>query len=311
MNIDKFHVVTMISNPARYASRYRLYQEFKQHMLDSGVRLWTVEVAFGDRPFAVTNADDHYHLQLRTWDVLWHKENALNLLVQRLPYDWDVLCWIDADVQFTVTQGPKSWVNETWHALQQYSVAQLFTQAIDLGPSGEFIQQHQGFGFSYVTGKPRGKGYTHWHPGYAWGIRREAYDAMGGFIDTGILGAGDHHMALGWIGEIESSFHGQATDGYKRPLRVWQERCERYIRRDLGFVPGTILHAWHGKKRDRRYTERWKGLADNKFDPATDLKRDYQGLYQIHDDGSARIRALRDFIRGYMSARNEDSIDMD
>ena len=311
VDLDKFHVVTMISNPARYNSRINLYHQFREHMKESGVRLWTVEIAFGDRQFTVTDADNPYHLQLRTWDVVWHKENAINLIVQRLPYDWDTLAWIDADVQFTHTQGPNSWVSETVHALQQYMVVQLFSQAVDLGPAGEFIQTHQGFGSSYLAGKPRGKGYTHWHPGYAWAIRREAWDFMGGLVDTAILGAGDHHMALGWIGQVEESFHGSCSPGYKAPLRAWQARCERYLRRDLGFVPGTILHHWHGKKRDRRYTERWKGLADNAFDPMTDLKRDFQGLWQLHDDGSPRAARLRDFIRQYMAARNEDSIDVE
>ncbi len=278
---------------------------------ESGVTLWTVEVAFGDRPFEITDSDHPCHLQLRSWDIIWHKENALYLLASRLPADWETLCWIDADVEFTARHGARNWVQETWHALQQYMVVQMFSHCIDLGPNGEHIQSHQGFNYAYLQGKPRGKCYTHWHPGYAWACRREAWDHMGGLIDTAILGSADHHMAAAWIGVAEETIHDQSSPAFMKPIKIFQERCERHLRRDVGYVPGTILHAWHGKKKDRRYIERWKGLVDHKFDPYTDLKRDFQGLWQYHDDGSLRSIKLRDYIRQYMAARNEDSVDLE
>jgi hypothetical protein len=43
-------------------------------------------------------------------------------------------------------------------------------------------------------------------------------------------------------------------------------------------------------------------LADNKFDPRTDLFRDWQDIYQLTPDKPA----LRDAIRRYFASRNED-----
>lgn len=315
---SKFHVLTMVSNPVRFSSRYELYQQFARHIADAGVQLWTCEIAFGDRPFVITQADNPHHLQLRSWSELWHKENALNLLAQRLPFDWEYVAWIDSDVSFPNWRpdDENSWVRETVEALQHYNVVQLFSHAIDLGPQGEHLQTHTSFCYNYVEGKPRGKAYSHWHPGYAWAARREAWDAMGasmggGLIDFAILGAGDHHMAQALIGRTGEDYivPKNLSPGYLKALLAWQERAERYIRRDVGYVPGTILHSWHGKKKDRRYTDRWKILTENEYDPFRDIDRDYQGLYQLYDAGDIRSVKLRDQIRAYFRSRAEDSID--
>jgi hypothetical protein len=39
------------------------------------------------------------------------------------------------------------------------------------------------------------------------------------------------------------------------------------------------------------------------------MKRDTQGLYRLHDDGSERFVKLRDDLRSYFAGRNEDSIE--
>jgi len=94
---DKLHVIAVVSNPVRYASRYALYKKFKEHMeLQPLVVLHTCEVAFGRRPFEIPDAE----LKLRTYDEIWHKENMINLMMQRLPAGWKYVAWIDADVEF-------------------------------------------------------------------------------------------------------------------------------------------------------------------------------------------------------------------
>ena len=72
---DQLHVVTCISNPVRYQSRWRLYERFAERMARTGVRLLTVELAYGERPFVVTRAGCRDHVQLRSRSELWSKEN--------------------------------------------------------------------------------------------------------------------------------------------------------------------------------------------------------------------------------------------
>jgi hypothetical protein len=97
----KLYVVTCISNPVRYHSSYALYQGFRKRVNDAGAILYTVEMAFGDRPFKITDAENPHHIQVRSFFELWHKENMLNIGIRRLPIDWEYVAWIDADVQFT------------------------------------------------------------------------------------------------------------------------------------------------------------------------------------------------------------------
>jgi hypothetical protein len=307
---ETLYVVACISNPIRFSSRYKLYKQFEKYIKSfDNVELFTIEQAFGDRDFQITERANPNHIQVRTEHELWHKENMLNLAIHRLPHNWKYVAWIDADVSFA----RPDWVHETLHQLQHHHVVQMFSHAMDLGPNYEPIKTHNGFCYSYhnqdIT-PPWDKGYNSWHPGFAWAITREAFDAVGGLIDWAILGSGDRHMSLGLIGRIETSFFKDMwkhCPDYARMLQEWQARADAFIKKDIGYVEGLLLHYWHGKKKDRGYSDRWKIITDNKFNPLKDIKRDWQGLWQLNDGNIA----LRDGIRRYFRSRNEDSLDKD
>ena len=78
MRDQQLYGITVIFNPHGFKSRINLYKDFAPYVEWCGVKLLTVEIAFSDRDFEVTDADNPWHLQLRTNDVLWHKERALN-----------------------------------------------------------------------------------------------------------------------------------------------------------------------------------------------------------------------------------------
>lgn len=298
----KLYVVTSISNPVRYASRWRLYRQFEAMCNQFQVDLYTTEVAYGNRLHEVTEENNKRHIQLRTKDELWHKENMLNIAISRLPSDWEYVAWIDADVSFARAD----WVLETIHQLQHYDIVQMFSVAEDLGPKYEPIKRHQGFVYSYYNNIKAGKRYQNWHPGFAWAARRSAIDALGGLIDIAIVGAADRHMASGLIGNMESSIQVTLPIAYSNALYRWQERATSYIKGNIGYVDGMLLHYWHGKKQDRGYADRWKILSENQYNPEIDLVRDWQGLWKL----TSRSIQLRDDLRSYFRSRNEDSNDV-
>lgn len=323
ISTDKLHVIAVISNTRRFKSRYNLYRKFAKHVADSGGQLWTVEVAYGERPFEITMEDGAKHIQLRTAHELWHKENMINVAMARLPSDWKYVAWVDADIQFA----RPDWVQETIHMLQHHKLVQMWSMAHDLDPNADTFRTYRSFAYCYQHSimppfdgiaitesmndiiKYQEGGYyggkkPYWHSGYAWAARREAIDALGGLVDFCIIGAADHHMAHALIGEVDRTMPKEIGGSYRSQLHEWQARAEKYIRRDIGYVSGSIIHYWHGNKKSRRYMDRWKLLARNDFEPSLDLKRDSQGLWQLTD----RSFRLRDDLRHYMQLRNEDDI---
>ena len=302
------YVVAPIVNPSRYRSRYTLYREFESYITNAGAILYTVEAAYGDRDFEITDPSNPRHIRLRTNHEVWHKENLINIGVSRLPADWKYVAWIDADVSFA----RPDIVTETIHQLQHFSVVQMFTQATDLGPRYETLQTFDGFVAQWMAHRtrhvpdyPKPAQYGNWHPGYAWACRRDAWDHLGGLLDFSIIGSADRYMADALIGEVAQSLSAEIVRDcptYTQWCLEWQARAERHLKRNLGFVDGLLLHYFHGAKKNRGYINRPSILWNNQFDPSRDIKRDWQGLWQLTDQKIS----LRDQLRGYFRARDED-----
>jgi hypothetical protein len=308
--MSPLHVVTSVSNTARWRSRYELYRNFADYCARSGVILWTIEMAFGERPYAITEAGNPHHIRVRADQELWHKENLLDIAMSRLPEEAKYVGWVDSDVQFSRLD----WAEETVQQLQHYQVVQMFSHAVDLGPQDQPLLTHSGFVWRWLNGTlfqdkddcyPGGakiNGSKN-HPGYAWAARRGALNSVGGLIDFAIMGSADYHMACGLVGRIDQSFFPNISDGYRDELLDWQDLALRHIKYSVGYVPMTLTHFWHGKKKNRGYLHRWKVLTDAGFDPNRHLYTDIQGVLRLDDDQIA----IRDGITRYFRSRNDDS----
>jgi hypothetical protein len=275
----------------------------------------------------------HKYVGLRTKDELWLKENLINIGVSHLPQDWQQVCWLDSDVVFA----RPNWVGECIHQLQHYAFLQMFSHARDLGPDYEMMPQDyphadgRGFVDAFYSGalekpKPDHHPPHHHHhppyegvtgypyparvfPGLAWAATRQAWDAVGGLIDFAVWGGADYHMAHALIEKTEGMMRNDLHHDYKKLVMQWYYRCHTHIRRNVGVMKGSILHNWHGRKTDRGYNAKHQLLAKIGFDPLRHLKKDFQGLYQLHDDRSNAFVQLRDMMRKVAAERNEDSDD--
>jgi hypothetical protein len=148
MQTDGFYAIVVCSNPIRYASRYRLLRDCLDHLEDLGFKVLLVELAFGDRPFAVTRPNDDMHLQLRTDEELWFKENLINLGIthlRRVRPRVRYVAWIDGDIVFQ----RRDIIAETVEQLQHYDIVQMFSHSVDMGPRGENIHSDLGFMYQY------------------------------------------------------------------------------------------------------------------------------------------------------------------
>jgi hypothetical protein len=145
-----------------------------------------------------------------------------------------------------------------------------------------------------------------WHSGYAWAATREAINTMGGLLDFAILGSADWIMAWALLGRVEGCFRkGSYSENFVNLIKEWQERALR-LHKNVGYVPGSVVHYWHGAIVKRGYCTRSKTLMDEKYDPHKHLHRDWQGVIALHNVHAG----LRDKIRSYFQSRDEDSIEM-
>ena len=319
LNIDKFYVIAVVSNPIRYESRWKLFKQFETHITKLGAKLIIVEQAFGNREFQITERMNPMHVQVRTDHELWHKENMINIgkeFLSQYDPDWEYVAWIDGDVHFT----RDDIILETAQQLQHYDIVQMFSNAIDLGPNFEFIQNNNGFVSMYHKNNfqpPFGTGrggyylgdkYAYWHPGFAWAATRAAMDKIS-LMDKAILGAGDHHMALCLIGEGKRSIpNDDISPAYVKMVLDWEKNAVFALRKNIGYVPGTIMHYWHGAKVNRNYQGRWDIIKKWNYDPVSDLSKDSFGLYRLNMNYGERSIGLRNGIRQYFRSRNEDCI---
>ena len=76
----------------------------------------------------------------------------------------------------------------------------------------------------------------------------------------------------------------------------------RHINRNIGYVPGTIEHLFHGRKSDRGYQSRWDMFVQHQFDPYEDLKRNSHGVLEF---ATNKPDLRHDFDR-YLQSRHED-----
>lgn len=309
--MQPLYIICTVFNPRRFKSRVKLYQDFARWVQSCGLELITVEVAYGDRPHEVTRADNPHHLQLRTVQDLWHKERALNLGVQlltRLHPEWDYFAYLDADVKIV----RNDWAEETVHLLQHYAILQPFGQIQTLDPQhhtlygGRSIARgfHEDLAMQDCDGGkyPGGLGW----PGLGWAYRRKEFEEIGGLLDVCVTGSGDTHMAACYMGRPEYGMPKESSPGFRKAVMRYAELCDKHVKRNLSYVPGLLVHFWHGKAKVRGYDKRRESIVKHAFDPHEDLKLDAQGLYAWR--GNKKM--LEYEIRRSMELRNEDGTDL-
>jgi hypothetical protein len=179
----KFYVIATVYNPASFESRYESYRKFEMHMQSFGIKLITVELVFFNQTFRVTKSNQSNHIQLRTNDVLWYKENLINIAIKRLPKECEWIAWIDLEVEFL----NQNWVVDTVYALEKYKIVQMFEIVRILGPTRRIIEAHASFGWCHTVNQLNSKSlpysilrlkYNDTHAYFKW-LKTEMYCTSG------------------------------------------------------------------------------------------------------------------------------------
>jgi len=168
---------------------------------------------------------------------------------------------------------------------------------------------HTSAGFQYEKHKMMiTSGINFSHPGYAWAISRDFYDSVadpqtGNFLyEHAILGSGDNVFLHALFDMVLKSITNKSTEDYKTSVTNYQSRIQN-ANVKFGYVPGVIIHNFHGSKINRQYCERWKILVKYDFSPTTYLQYDQDGILIPSDKFP---EGLKQDIMKYFAIRNED-----
>jgi hypothetical protein len=306
-------------NPAGYRNKLENFRVFSENIRRQGLPLLVIECAFGDAEFEVPEELCDRLVRRRTSTVLWQKERLLNLALEHLPPECDKVAWVDADVIFE----NNDWVRETARLLEEYCVVQPFQTAHWLRrgkrrPSFRWRSNQApkdggwmpGMGFKMTRTRDWREAFQkyhlHGHLGFAWAIRRDIIERHG-FYDAQILGNGDFVMAHAMYGNADfwNGDHWQRhrlTKWMLRHMEAWGRPFFEDIRGSVYYVPGRLLHLWHGSQDDRLYDQRLDVLKKCNFDPAKDLVLDESGCWAWANDRPE----LEEWSQTYFHIRREE-----
>lgn len=292
-----FWVVTAFFNASGFQVPVQNYLVFSRRLVEQGVNLLTVELAFGDTPF-VLPVLRHTH-RLRGQSILWQKERLINYALSLLPAECDKVAWVDADILWP----DATFVSRTCALLDQgCDVVQLFEGAfrlypgqtawVETNPEGFPLWWEPGTAFHLVNGWC----FEHTCMGFAWAARREWLEKVR-LYDRAILGSGDYILLGALFDRVQGWNHPPLDDD----IALWRAAVQQ-TRPRVGYVAGTICHLFHGNLSERGYLSRHQILIDHDYHPLRDIFE----IDHVWEWATWKL-PLHEAVRHYFLDREEDA----
>ena len=269
--------VTAYFNPSGCELRERCLAEFAGAFLATGIPLHIVTA-----PNATAR--------------IWQKERLLNRAIRGLPASVDKVIWIDGDLLVEA----ENWAEDVSAALDRWPVVQPWSLAGFRGPDGNGIAGPMGrmvvpsVPFANLANQddiPTGLPPNAW-PGFCCAARRDVLESIGGLYEYDLSGPNDVLMSLAFYGDFGNFFLMRYNPEFKSHFQPWALRAFEIVQGNVGYVPATLTHLWHGPFDGRRYLERTVRLYQAGYDPARHVATGRDGLLSLVDDCPADVRRL-------------------
>lgn len=287
-------VATCHFNWAGYHTPVRNLARFLREMKETGVEVYGVELYLhGTIPRMLKNPN-WLKFEVDQRSILFQKERLMNLVVEKLiPPGFDKIACLDHDIHFT----NKDWVQDIETALDRYKVIQPFEDCFWTDRLGNrHLRRHTCVKMG-INDKWTG------HPGFGWAMRRDFFEQVG-LYDYAVLGSGDTAFACALL---DSPLIGCSVRGIGIPQQVtglyesYKEKLQQYVNGQVGWIPGSVIHEWHGDYQARNYFHRAEIVKD--FDALKDLALHRNGYWHWTDQApSEMVQAISDHFKN----RKED-----
>jgi len=274
-------------NPAGFHTPRRNLMRFIRQAEMWETPVFIGELAYDATPYFLPSMDNVFHFRTDSTNAFWHKENLLNLIVERLPNKFTAVAWIDPDIAFLNAE----WPSHAVQALENRVCVQLFTEALWTNEDGVCYRNMPGC----VAAKRLQIGVT--HPGFAWAAKRSLWNDIGGLYELAVLGGADALFAAACLGEQIPEWLNYGHS------KQWMHAARDWANQNGGpcSIEGRVVHEWHGNQANRRYLSRHR-LIESADIPALFVSRP-DGLLEFTSHSPVE---LRQGFRQYFRDRYED-----
>lgn len=296
--MSRLAVITCHFNWANFDMPVRNLHRFMRQMDRYNVPVYGVELFLKNHPCEMAGRKGWRCIEVTENAILWQKEALLNMAEKMVPKEFDVVAAIDADVEFT----NPNWERDTLRAMRFHPVVQLFGTAKWTDRRGRIIRTRDAV---TKAGLDMDKWTT--HPGFAWAFTREFWRQMGGWYDAAPMGAGDTLLCVALQKKPLPEKWIENTYSYLGPLNhahfdEWKAKVQKaMLGHAYGYVPGDLIHEWHGDLKNRNYHRRHEFIEG--YNIRRHVKKSKAGFLEWSFWTPPKLR--RDMVN-YFALRDED-----
>lgn len=311
-NVDSstLAIVTCFFNPTHSIRRVKNFNFFMEGIKKAGVHMLVVECAFNSRDHEI----DHEHvIQLRSNDIMWHKERLLNIGIQRLIEEgYEKIAWLDADIKFQTPDWPKL-ISAT---LEECNLCQVFSEVLIHDNKGVSFSSKSSLKSLQMHGDTRSNTSRGAQSGFGWAARAEIFKQIS-LYEHAVIGGGDKMMLMASVAKnteddtlkeltyssiaCENCGYRHKSAAYTSSYITWMKKWNNVVDRKVSYAPVKIEDMYHGKRSDRKYMVRRNILLNHQFDPQHDLVLEDNGCYRW----SEHKQELHEEVKAYFLSRRE------
>jgi hypothetical protein len=282
-----FHAIVPFFNFVGWESTVRNYVQGIRVLEAQNIPHTVIEAALEGEEFSLPELPHELrtHVRVTTKSVLWQKERLINHAASLLPKEVGYIGILDSGILL-----PQGWEERAMEALRRATIVQPFSSIHYLNKQGMIQHTRLGRYFSWNVNRVDGDSC----PGMAWVTTRNFFEKVG-FYDRAIVGSGDAFLFKGLLGR-------KISTGCLALDNDITAHCKKIPWGGIGYSSGTVMHLWHGDRKNRFYNGRHKILSEALYDPRKDVKVGANGTLEFATDKPK----LRHDIRNYFMARDED-----
>jgi len=245
------------------------------------------EMSIQGSPFLFPESANIFHF--KSDDIMFYKENLINIMEPLIPSEYTKLCMMDADILFD---------NPRWYALMSaklnvVNICQPFSEACWLNISYNEILRSTA---SYLKNRNGG------HEGFVWGFQRDWFNKYK--FPCGFIGGGDTIFVYAVLNKTIFKSH----EYMRSILTTYIDNLPKNISAD--YLNLKIYHLYHGTIANRQYVSRHAKI-NNLLESLNNIN--INECMEYNTEGIMKWKAsVRDtfnpFIKEYLLHRDDDSI---